>query len=300
MNQILRLHLLPALLLAAALAAPASSRPTAPLVGYTPPVANAGPDQVIGEDQPLALTGAATGTEPLDYWWDLGDGRGFSVNSRLVSDFDYDAIGTFVATLRVTDLWDGVATDQCTITILPRRHCTMTAAIAAQPNEDKPWLGAWRYRITVIWGCTTYRPGTNLYFETFWRLDPLWSTCGCGEFGAELKWEDPAGASLPDCVVDYRASLLCDGAPVLGGGGGGRLIGMVPVARTCAGDPDGSASLDFYSDYPPETRAGVIAIWEEEANVSHAVEVAGPFPGLPCSATPARPLNWGTIKALYR
>lgn len=267
---------------------------------YEPPEAEAGPDQTIYEDQLLTLTGSGTGTEPLDYWWDLGDGRGFAVHDRLVSGFDYDVIGTFVVRLRVSDLWGGEAFDECVITVLPRRHCSMTGSIEAQPNGGKPWLGAWRYILTVNWGCTTWRPNTNLYFETFWKLDPLWPTCQCAEFAAALHWENPVGASLPECVVDYRASLLCDGAPVLGGGGGGRLIGVVPVARTCAGDPDGTARFDFYSDYPPEMGTGQLAFWEEEANVSYTAALAGAFPALPCGSTSARARTWGGIKTIYR
>ncbi len=136
-------HLLPALVCAGLLAAvPSHGRPLVPQGGYQPPVANAGPDQTLYEDQTVTLNGSGTGTEPLDYWWDLGEGRGYSINSRVVTGFDYDSIGTFRATLRVSDLWDGVALDDCVITILPRRHCTMTATIAAQPNAEKPTLGA--------------------------------------------------------------------------------------------------------------------------------------------------------------
>ncbi len=296
-------HYLPLAILFAVIcwAIPSHGSPPA-AKGYVAPKAYAGPDQTVYEDQTVTLNGSGSGTEPLDYWWDLGDGRGFSVNNRIVTGFDYDAIGTFHATLRVSDLYGGEAFDACTITILPRRHCTMTAAIAAEPISEHPDLGAYRYRLTVNWGCTTYRPNTNLYFETYWSLDALWAECTCSELGGGLGWPSPVGASLPDCVVDYQASLLCDGAPVLGGGGGGgggRVIGVIPAARTCAGDPEGSASFDFYSDYAPVAAVGVITFWEEEANTAYSVELAGSFPALPCTAVPVQPATWGAVKALY-
>ncbi len=300
MTRLKKHHLLPAIVIAGLIAAaPSDGRPLAPRGGYVPPIAQAGPDQTIYEDQTVTLNGSGSGTEPLDYWWDLGDGRGYSINNRIVTSFDYDSIGTFVATLRASDLMGGQATDHCTITILPRRHCAITAAIAAQPNTEHPELGAWRYRITVNWTCTTYRPRTNLYFESFWMLDALWSGCTCPQLGSALRWESPAGASLPDCVVDYGASLLCEGTPVLGGGGG-RVIRVAPVARTCAGDPEGGATFDFYSDYPPALGAGVVTFWEEEAQAVYSVDMQGSFPVLPCAPTPAHPRSWGSIKALYR
>lgn len=281
------------------IATPASSGAQAPN-GYESPEADAGPDQTVYEDQTVTLTGSATGTEPLDYWWDLDDGRGFSVHDRTVSNLDYDAIGTFHPRLRVSDLWDGEAIDDCAITVLPRRHCSMTAAIAAQPNSGDPALGAYRYTITVNWGCTTWRPRTNLYFETFWLLDAMWASCACGDFATALRWVNPVGSSLPDCVVDYEANLLCDGTPVLGGGGGGRSIGVVPLARTCAEDSDGTAHFEFYADPAPAAQTGRMAFWEEEANVSYTVEVQGDFPMLPCGTVSAPPATWSALKTIYR
>jgi hypothetical protein len=75
--------------------------------GYEPPTAYAGPDRVMYEDELLTIGGSGSGTEPLFYEWDMGDGHGYSIPSHLVQDFDYDSIGTFVATLRVYDLYDG-------------------------------------------------------------------------------------------------------------------------------------------------------------------------------------------------
>jgi len=268
---------------------------------YDPPEGEAGPDRVIYEDELLTIVGSGTGTEPLSYEWDMGDGHGYSIPGYLVQNFDYDSIGTFVATLRVSDLWGGEAFDQCTITVLPRRHCYPTVAMTAEPSAEHPELGSYRYRMTIAWTCNTYRPRTNLYFESYWELDPPYETCTSSELIYALRWVTPAGSSLPECVVDYDASFFWSGTPVLGGGGGGgRLIGMIPAAHSCSGDAEGSVEISFYSNYPPETRVGRIAFWEEEANTSYTVQCEGAFPTLPCGAVATERSSWGAIKELFK
>jgi hypothetical protein len=70
----------------------------------------------------------------------------------------------------------------------------MCSSGAAACRPTHPTLGAFRYRITLNWTCTTYRPRTNLYFESFWMLDTLWSGCTCAQLAAALAWESPCSA----------------------------------------------------------------------------------------------------------
>ena len=85
----------------------------------TPPVANAGPDQTVTEDEPLTLDASASSdnTGIVNYEWDFGDG---TAGAGVITTHTYPDPGTYLVTLTVRDEADNDATDSATITVLMR------------------------------------------------------------------------------------------------------------------------------------------------------------------------------------
>lgn len=103
----------------------------AALMGPTPPVADAGPDQSAFVDAPVAFDGSASADVDgtiVSYQWDFGDG---SSGSGVAVSHVYASAGIYTATLTVTD--DHAMTGQdsavATITEVPVEIVTITDAI---------------------------------------------------------------------------------------------------------------------------------------------------------------------------
>lgn len=91
--------------------------------GYVPPIAFAGPDQTVYAGDLLNLYGSGTGTEPLSYQWILSvamevTGEINEQNAFGSFEIPIDVSGTIIARLWIYDLWDGIAWDDCVITVI--------------------------------------------------------------------------------------------------------------------------------------------------------------------------------------
>jgi PKD repeat protein len=80
-----------------------------------PPTANAGPDRTLNEADPVTFTGQASGTSPLSYAWDFGDGS--SGSGTLTPSHTYQDNGTYTVTLTVTDANGLTAQDVAVVTV---------------------------------------------------------------------------------------------------------------------------------------------------------------------------------------
>jgi len=85
----------------------------------TPPVAKAGPNQTITEDDPLTLDASASSDNIgiINYEWDFGDR---TTGTGMTTTHTYPNPGTYTVTLTVRDKAGNNATDSATITVLMR------------------------------------------------------------------------------------------------------------------------------------------------------------------------------------
>ena len=90
------------------------------VIGDTaPPVANAGPDQTVTEDEPLTFDASASSDNIgiVKYEWDFGDG---TTGTDMITTHTYPDPGIYSVTLTVRDKAGNNATDSATITVLKR------------------------------------------------------------------------------------------------------------------------------------------------------------------------------------
>lgn len=83
--------------------------------GPTPPTAEFTSNSPVALGNPLSFSNLTTGTLPIDYWWDFGDGVGTSI--EINPDYSYATTGSFTVTLLATNT---VGSDmvQHTVTVL--------------------------------------------------------------------------------------------------------------------------------------------------------------------------------------
>ncbi len=90
---------------------------------WPPPVADAGDDQTVSEDEDVRLDGSASydlNDDPLTFWWDFDDSNGSDDKDArgAVVVTSYADAGIYTATLHVSD-GDREDTDTCRITVIP-------------------------------------------------------------------------------------------------------------------------------------------------------------------------------------
>ena len=108
---------------------------TAVIQDTSPPVANAGPDQTVTEDEPLFFDAndCSDNLGIVDYQWDFGDG---TMGTGIISTYTYFDPGTYVVTLTVGDEAGNNATDSATITVLVRDTDDDGIPDATDPDDD--------------------------------------------------------------------------------------------------------------------------------------------------------------------
>jgi hypothetical protein len=176
-------------------------------------------------------------------------------------------------------------------------ECHLSGHIEAAMSNDHPELGLWQYTLTVTWDTGS----KHLSHLNLW-LDETDQNCTCQEIGASLAWEYPAGSSTgapADCPLDYEAFLECNGDPSLDIDG--IIIKFEPIEENgCEPGAKGRATAVFYSDYfPASISLPNLFLTDKFGRMSCYGQVTGVFPGLPCDPTPARPVSWGQLKAIY-
>jgi uncharacterized repeat protein (TIGR01451 family) len=115
-------------------------------VGNLPPVADAGPAQIVNEGDSVIFAGSFTDpgtadTHTID--WDFGDAT--SDTGSLTPSHVYPGIGVYTATLTVTDDDGGVDTDDVVITVISPSDIVATKTVTGDFAEE----GTVFYTITI-------------------------------------------------------------------------------------------------------------------------------------------------------
>lgn len=108
------------------------------------PIADAGPDNATGTDQPIMLDGSNS-TDDSGYlaWynWTFGDGNYFNgsgpINAKVVHE--YTDPGIYNVTLNVSDAWGNWDTDNCTITVWDGTPPTTNLTISDPKYREYLW-----------------------------------------------------------------------------------------------------------------------------------------------------------------
>jgi len=186
----------------------------------------------------------------------------------------------------------------------------LTLALTALPALalDVPWVtgeceslgndgkGMWTYRLTVQWD--TGKHGVShvdiIIDET--------GNCSASEIASNLLFNRPAGygAGEPEpCIVEYNAVVEnfdpSTNLPAV-------VLKYEPrTANACEPGPQGAATYEFQSPYPPELiDVEHLALVQKFATQTSYGSLQGVFPGLPCNPVSTEQSAWGSLKASYR
>jgi len=127
----------------------------------TPPLADAGPDQTVTEDEPIIFDAKAScdNIGVVNYEWDFGDG---TIGTGMITTHTYPDPGTYNVTLKVKDEAGNNATDSTTITVLVRDTDGDGTPDVTDPDDDNDGMpDTWEIE-----------NGLNPHDETDASLDP--------------------------------------------------------------------------------------------------------------------------------
>ena len=181
-----------------------------------------------------------------------------------------------------------------------RAGACVSGTLVAAPS-DRPELGQYVYRMTVLWGPLSH----GLSHLDLWlgQLECDAICDGHGPFG----FPDTAGTSSggpqekSGCPVYYSGELACNGDPSIHLPG--PLIKYVPLpGQSCVPGKSGSGLFVFYSDWAPGPSDEVpnVLIAKFGNNPPCLGTVTGTFPACGVHATGTENTSWGSVKSLYR
>ena len=179
----------------------------------TPPVANAGPDQTVTEDEPLTFDASASSDNVgiINYEWDFGDGT--TATGRTSTHIYLDP-GTYSVTLTVTDKAGNNATESATITVLMRDTDGDDIPDATDTDDDNdgmPDIWEKEHDLNPLNADdATLNPDndglTNL--EEYQRgTNPLWPDSD-GDFWSDSIDLTPENALIPNGIIIVVAVIL--------------------------------------------------------------------------------------------
>jgi hypothetical protein len=200
---------------------------------------------------------------------------------RLVSLF---ALITFLAT--------------CNIPIAGA-DCEIYGTVVSEPNTINPSLGAWLYRLLVSWDTGSQYAMSHI--DLIMDVDN--GNCDCAELQDAINWGEYIGSGLGDplpCLLFYEGEVLCNGDPSISEPG--IVLKFEPLeSEECEPGTGGTATITFFSDYPPGTIAEPnLFLLDKYAGFVCYGPITGDFPSIPCDPVNSEETSWGLIKQLYQ
>lgn len=174
---------------------------------------------------------------------------------------------------------------------------TATAQSSAQFMVSGPYIGYYKYTITMTWDVGVHDPS---------HVDILvgLADCACVCDPRLFAFASPAGTSTGlnaggACVVPFAGMYLCKGDPSIKDMTTGPAVKFVPDETACSTDETGSGTFVFYSPLPP----GPNDVLPDAIAIKHGTEVCygaivGVLPMCDCSV-PASATTWGKLKSYY-
>jgi hypothetical protein len=240
--------------------------------GNAPPVADAGPDQVVPRGSLVQLDGSGSadpGGGALTYQWTLitrpaGSTAALSDPTIVNPTFTADRPGTYVAQLVVNDVLASSGTDSVQITtanqapiadagpeqtgITPSSIVALNGSASSDPDDD-PITYSWTFLFRPA-GSAAALTGANTVAPTFVADLP-------GAYRIRLVVSDSFASS--EDTVDVFTHLPPAGEQVSGPVAGLSYYNPAPVPSPGGVIAAGSSSLSYYNPAPVPGPAGVLA-----------------------------------------
>jgi len=226
------------------------------VVVNTPPVANAGPDQIVDTGTTVSLDGAASSDidgDPLTYSWSLstpGGGATLSDSTAVGPTFVPDVEGVYTATLIVNDGTDDSASDSVAITAQVVVVNTPPVANAGPDQvvtagDTVPLNGSGSSdaegdAITFDWTLTSVPVGSTAMLSNPTAASPSFTADVEGSYVAQLIVNDGEFDSPADTALITAQAIVVNTAPMASAG----TDQNVSVGDTVALDGSGSTDAD--------------------------------------------------------
>jgi hypothetical protein len=168
-----------------------------------------------------------------------------------------------------------------------------TATRMTEPGLE----GYWQYCITINWSTSEYPDGAHgqSHVTMVLGLEDCLALCGesCFMFPDTVGVSDGEG----DCDVYYYAELDFSGDPTIPPMTS--TLKFEPYPAECEPDVSGTASVCFYSVFPPrivDSNPG--ALWIKFGLFTEEGFITGQLPS--CRTAATEESTWGGIKSLYK
>jgi len=158
-------------------------------------------------------------------------------------------------------------------------------------------VGYWEYCITISWDTSRYPGGARgqSHVSIVLGLEECLGYCGESCF----MFPDTVGVSdgIDGCDVYYYAELDLNGDPTIPPTTS--TLKFEPYPAGCEPDVSGTASVCFYSAFPPRIADGQPgSIWIKFGQFTEEGFITGSLPS--CRTAATEESTWGGIKGLFR
>jgi hypothetical protein len=174
---------------------------------------------------------------------------------------------------------------------------TVSMTVSAQLSNDPGFEGLYKYTVTGSWDVTRF--GVS-HIDVFLALENL--ECICDP--RVVKFGSPAGTSTGSnengpCTSIYTGLYQCMGDPSVPDELHAPTIKFSP-GDACKPGVTGNGTWSFYSPFPPAP----FSVYPDAVAIKHGQgvctgDLVGQMPMGDCT-TPAVPVSWGSMKAMYR
>jgi PKD repeat protein len=160
----------------------------------TPPIANAGNDASIKEEETLSFStvGSSDNGKIVSIFWDFGDGGTYLGTQSFVVHV-YEDPGTYTAKLTITDSGGNIGSDEITITVWDITAPTAVINLQGDTEEDVPYFfdgGGSSDNVGIVTYIWNFGDG-NQYLGPYANVTHIYETQGT--YTVKLTVKDAAG-----------------------------------------------------------------------------------------------------------